>query len=61
MDLTQYKENPKTQYLAQEYERLLREQSELVQMSEDPTMKELAEADLSNLKTQMDAIQSQME
>lgn len=61
MDLTQYKENPKTQYLAQEYERLLREQSELMQMSEDPTMKELAEADLANLKTQMDAIQSQMD
>ncbi len=48
MDLTSYKENYKTKYLADEYERLLGERSELEQMREnDPTLRELAEADIA--------------
>lgn len=61
MDLTTYKENPKTQYLAQEYERLLREQNDLEAMSEDEAMKELALSDLKNIEIQKEAIKSQMD
>lgn len=61
MDLTEYKDNPKTQYLAQEYERLLREEGDLKLMSEDPAMKELAVSDLKNIELQKEAIKSQMD
>lgn len=61
MDLTPYKENPKTQYLAQEYERLLREQNDLEAMSEDEAMKELALSDLKNIEIQKEAIKAQMD
>jgi len=62
VDLTPYKDNKKTAYLAGEYERLEREAGELRAMVEaDPTMKELAEVDLASLHDQQTSILAQMQ
>lgn len=59
MDLQKYKSNPKTQYIAQEYERLLREEEELGKMGGE--LKELAEEDLKSVVSQKEAILAQMD
>ena len=59
MDITKYKSNPKTQYLAVEYERLLNEEKELHQMDGD--LKELAQEDLKKLKMEVDLMELKME
>lgn len=59
MDLQKYKQNPKTQYLAIELERLLGEEEELMKMEGD--LKELAQEDLKNIEAQKQALISQME
>jgi peptide chain release factor 1 len=62
VDLTQFKKNQKTAFLAGEYERLEREAGELRAMVEnDPSMKELAEADLASLHDQQSSILGQMQ
>jgi peptide chain release factor 1 len=67
MDLEKYKKNPKTQYLAENYERLSREEADILLLLEEDTgasldsMKELAEADLSNIEVQKKALLDQME
>lgn len=60
MDLQKYKQNPKTQYLAQEYERLDKEEIGL-QDIEEAELKELAASDIENLKDQKQAILAQMD
>jgi peptide chain release factor 1 len=63
-DITEYKENPKTAYLAMEYERLQKELVRVAEMEkEDPALAELAaeervalEAQQKTLKDQMDEI-----
>lgn len=67
MDLEKFKKNPKTQYLAESYERLLKEEADLLALlAEDPnasldSMKELAEADLKNIDIQKKALTEQMD
>ncbi len=67
MDLEKFKKNPKTQYLAESYERLLKEEADLLTLlAEDPnasldSMKELAEADLKNIDIQKKALTEQMD
>lgn len=62
MDITKYKKNQKTAFLAGEYERLENEIANLNEMIKtDPEMKELAEEDLKNIKKQQDVILKQME
>jgi peptide chain release factor 1 len=58
-DLSKYKTNPKTQYIAAEYERLLGEEEELSKM--DGELKEMAEEDLKNVQSQKEAILAQMD
>lgn len=61
MNLDQYKNNPKTAFLASMYEKLLKDQAETQKMIEnDPSMKELAESDLSNINIQMNELENQM-
>jgi peptide chain release factor 1 len=66
-DLEKFKKNPKTQYLAESYERLLKEEADLLTLlAEDPnasldSMKELAEADLKNIDVQKKALTEQMD
>lgn len=60
MDLQKYKQNPKTQYLAQEYERLETEETGLNDIKEIE-LAELAKDDLKNLTDQKQVILMQMD
>lgn len=61
MDLEKYKKNQKTQYLASTLETLLKEESEILQLTEDPEMKDMAMLDLQNIVSQKEALINQME
>jgi peptide chain release factor 1 len=61
MDLSKYKDNTKTSYLAESLEVLLKQEGELLALSEDPSMKDMAEADLSNIQLQKEALIAQMD
>jgi len=61
-DLTKYKENHKTSFLAVMYEKLLKDEQELLTMSAtDPSLKEMAEEELKSFKVQKDGLMAQME
>lgn len=60
-DLDKYKQNDKTRYLASEYERLLKEEQEVLELQKQEGMAELAGTDLANIKAQKDALLAQME
>jgi len=62
MDLSKYKENPKTQYLADALEKLLEQEAEvLVLIESDPSLKELSEEELKNIQEQKTSLISQMD
>ncbi len=53
MNLEEYKKNHKTAYLAEIYEKLMKDEAELLSMIEkDASMKEIAQADLDSIKEQ---------
>lgn len=53
MNLEEYKKNHKTAYLAEIYEKLLKDEAEIVSMvAKDPSMKEMAEVDLASIQDQ---------
>ncbi len=61
MDLQVFKTNPKTMYLAQEYERLLGEEASVKALMEsDPSMRELGESEAAELRLQIDELEKQM-
>lgn len=61
-NLQEIKENHKTAFLGAELERLLREENSAKEMLDnDPSMKELAEEELKNIKTQREVIEAQVE
>ncbi|HEY9583547.1 MAG TPA: PCRF domain-containing protein [Candidatus Paceibacterota bacterium] len=61
MNLEEYKKNHKTAYLAEMYEKLLREEAELLFMIEkDPSMREMAQSDLDLIKEQKKNIEDQV-
>jgi peptide chain release factor 1 len=61
IDIEQLKQNPKTQYLASEYERLLKQEAETNEMVQhDPSMAELAQEELSNIAVQKSALEEQL-
>jgi peptide chain release factor 1 len=61
MDISEYKNNPKTTFFAVEYERLLKHEEELVLLAEsDPDMKELVEEDLQETNKQRENLLEQM-
>lgn len=61
-DLTQYKENHKTSYLVEMYQKLEKEQAELRAMSAgDPSLLSMAEADIKSLEEQKQGLLKQME
>src|SRR3989344_30704 len=61
MDLEKYKSNPKTQYLATNLERLLKEEAEVLELQKQDGMREMAEVDLKNILTQKEALIAQMD
>lgn len=61
MDLEQFKKNQKTAYLAESFEKLAREEKEILAMAEaDSSYKELATDELKNIEIQKDALMKQM-
>ena len=62
MDLSVYKKNQKTAYLAERYETLMREEGGLLKLSEkDPGLKEMAEEELASIRAEMKTLVEQME
>lgn len=61
MDIESYKKNPKTQYLASEYERLLKQQEELTALvAVDPSMEAMAHEEMTLLESQKKALEEQL-
>lgn len=61
MDLDSLKQNHKTQYLATEYERLLKQEEEVKALiASDPSMQEIASDELASLALQKTAIEDQI-
>jgi peptide chain release factor 1 len=61
-DIESLKQNPKTTYLADMYLNLVKEEEGIYKMAEtDPSMKDLAVAELENIKTQKENLMQQME
>ncbi len=60
-DLQKYKQNDKTKYLAGEYERLDKEELDVLELQKQDGMAELAEADLNNIRAQKEALLAQMD
>jgi len=62
MDLSKYKSNHKTRFLAEDLERLNREEAEIrTLIASDPSLKELSDDDLKRIAEQKAALLSQME
>ncbi len=61
MDITEFKENQKTTFLAIEYERLEKHAEEVRELANsDPEMKELADDDLKDINEQQETLLKQM-
>ncbi len=60
-DLKKYKENERTKYHAEEYERLGVELVELEEMKSDPEMAEMAEVDIERVTAQQSDVLAQMD
>jgi peptide chain release factor 1 len=61
MDIESFKTNPRTNYLATEYERLNKEETELSKLSGEGEMAALALEEIADLKTRKDALLEQMQ
>ena len=61
MTLEEFKENPRTMYTAQEYERLLNAKEEAEELLADPSMAELARVEIESIDPQLEALWKQME
>lgn len=62
MDLEKYKKNPKTQYVAESLERVLKEEQEIhEEIKRDPALGELGREELLSLGEQKEALISQLE
>lgn len=61
MNNEEFKQNPKTKYLAEEHERLLREEAEVkIVMGADSAMQELGQLELAELRIRIEALETQM-
>jgi len=60
MDVSIFKNNQKTAYLAESYEKLAREKQELLELSENPSMTALADVEISEIESRLQALYSQM-
>ncbi len=62
MNLDEFKQNHKTGYLAEMYERLLAEEADLISMGKgDSSLKALVDEDLKNIGVQKEAVMKQMQ
>ncbi|MES2223343.1 MAG: PCRF domain-containing protein [Patescibacteria group bacterium] len=61
-DISKYKSNNKTRFLAEDFERLQREEEEIRVLAEsDPTMKELGDEDIARIESQKTELIKQMD
>lgn len=61
MNIEELKKNPRTSYLAQEYEKLLVQEEEVQALIDsDPSMAELGQDDLAAIRTQKEALEIQL-
>lgn len=61
-EISKYKENPKTTYLAAEYERLLKEREEVEKMGlSDVSLAELVQIDIEKIDKQISSLVSEMD
>jgi peptide chain release factor 1 len=60
LDLEALRKNHKTAYLAEMYDKLAREEQEILAMMSDPAMKEMAEHDLAGILEQKKGIEAQI-
>ncbi len=61
MDLQKYKQSDKTKYLAENLERLLAEEADILALQKEEGMAEMALKDLENIKVQKEALLNQMD
>ncbi len=61
MTLDDFKKNPRTKYLAESYETLLKGEDDLKSLATDPSMKEMADTDLRELQIRKEELWKQME
>jgi peptide chain release factor 1 len=62
MNIETYKENPKTRFLAEEYERLSRAKTEVeAMMSQDKSMEDIAKDEIANFEARQKAIIEKLE
>jgi peptide chain release factor 1 len=59
--LAQYRTNHKTAFLVEQYDRLKKNEEELLVMGSDPSMKALADEDLQAIRTQQQELLGEME
>lgn len=61
MNLEELKKNPKTQYIAEEYERILKQEEDVKSLAEsDESMRELAEDELKSFEEQKKSLEEQI-
>jgi len=61
MNIELYKSNPKTAFLAGQYEKLTWDEAEMVKMGQsDPDLKEMADSDLVSIRAQMKTLEEQI-
>jgi peptide chain release factor 1 len=61
MDISKYKDNPKTQYLFKSFEKMMSDEKEIEVLLEDPSLRELALKELADLKLQKDSLLKEMD
>ncbi len=61
MDLSEYKKNHKTAFLAEMYEKLEKDEKELLSLANDPSMADLAKSDLAVITEQKAGIMKQIQ
>lgn len=59
--LAEWKDNPKTAFLAQSFEKLLADEKETLSLAADPAMKEMADHELASIQEQKKALETQMD
>ncbi|MBU3668931.1 MAG: PCRF domain-containing protein, partial [Candidatus Taylorbacteria bacterium] len=59
-DLDDLKQNHKTSFFAYEYERLMKQHEEVLEMMKDPSMKELAEEEVKTVVAQIQGIEEKI-
>ncbi len=60
-DLSRYKDNPKTAYMAGQLEDLFKKYDEAEKLKEDPSFAELAEEDLKNINVQIEELKKHLD